>query len=96
VGLGVAALAGFVVLFQTAGLVLAAFLLLLLWLRFLANERWHVAVIGAIGGTVAVEALFGYALSLSLVSGFRASQGRRCHRWSQCRASYCDQEPPTS
>ncbi|MFF5992665.1 tripartite tricarboxylate transporter TctB family protein [Prauserella flavalba] len=55
---GLTSLAVFVVLFQLLGFLLAAGLLLLVWMRFIGHESWRTALPLAVGGAVVLHVLF--------------------------------------
>lgn len=51
-------MAGFIVMFANIGFTLASLVFSVVWLRFLAKERWAVVIVGAIGFTVAFVVIF--------------------------------------
>ena len=66
---GLAGLALFVVLFQTIGFVIPAFLLLFAWLRLLAGESWRMALVLAVAGALALHLVFVVALGVPFPAG---------------------------
>jgi putative tricarboxylic transport membrane protein len=66
---GLAGLALFIVLFQTIGFVVSAFLLLFAWLRFLGGESWRMALVLAVVGTIALHLVFVVALGVPFPAG---------------------------
>lgn len=61
---GLASLGVFIVLFQTIGFLVPAFLMLTLWLKVFGEEPWRLAVPLAIGGAVVMHLLFVVALGV--------------------------------
>ena len=66
---GLAGLALFVVLFQTIGFVIPAFLLLFAWLRLLAGEAWRMALVLAAAGAIVLHLVFVVALGVPFPAG---------------------------
>ncbi len=66
---GLAGLALFVVLFQTIGFVIPAFLLLFAWLRLLAGESWRMALVLAVAGALVLHLVFVVALGVPFPAG---------------------------
>ncbi|CCG01405.1 tripartite tricarboxylate transporter TctB family protein [Blastococcus saxobsidens] len=66
---GLLSLAAFIVLFETIGFVIPAFLMLLLWLRLFAKEPWRWAVPLAVGGALVFYLLFDVALAVPFPDG---------------------------
>ena len=66
---GLAGLALFVILFQTIGFVIPAFLLLFAWLRFLGGESWRMALVLAVAGALVLHLLFVVALGVPSPAG---------------------------
>ena len=66
---GLAGLALFVVLFQTIGFVIPAFLLLFAWLRFLGGESWRMALVLAVAGALVLHLVFVVALGVPFPAG---------------------------
>jgi putative tricarboxylic transport membrane protein len=66
---GLAGLALFVVLFDTIGFVVPAFLLLFAWLRLLAGESWRMALVLAVAGSIALHLIFVVALGVPFPAG---------------------------
>ena len=69
IGAGLAGLALFIVLFQTIGFVVPAFLLLFAWLRFLGGESWRMALVLAAAGAVVLHLVFVVALGVPFPAG---------------------------
>lgn len=69
VAVALAALALFIVLFQHAGFVLPAGILLALWLRYLAHESWRLSVIVAAVAAVSLYVVFGALLGVRFPPG---------------------------
>lgn len=67
--LGVASLLAFVLLFETLGFVIAAFLMLLLWLRVFGGESWLWSAGLAVAGAVGFQLLFVNALGVPFPDG---------------------------
>ncbi|HZH19545.1 MAG TPA: tripartite tricarboxylate transporter TctB family protein, partial [Geodermatophilus sp.] len=59
----------FVVLFQTIGFVIPAFLLLFAWLRLLAGESWRMALVLAVAGALVLHLVFVVALGVPFPAG---------------------------
>jgi putative tricarboxylic transport membrane protein len=55
---GVASLCVFVVLFESIGFLIPAFLMLMLWLRAFAREPWRWTIPLAVGGAVVLHIMF--------------------------------------
>lgn len=66
---GLAGLGLFVVLFDTIGFVVPAFLLLFAWLRLLADESWRMALVLAVAGAVALHVVFVLGLGVPFPAG---------------------------
>ena len=66
---GLAGLALFIVLFQTIGFVVSAFLLLFAWLRFLGGESWRMALVLAVAGAVVLHLVFVVVLGVPFPAG---------------------------
>lgn len=66
---GLAGLGVFIVAFQWLGFVIAAFLMLTLWLRFFGEESWRWALSLGVGGSVAMHLLFVVAFGVPLPEG---------------------------
>ena len=66
---GLAGLALFIVLFQTIGFVISAFLLLFAWLRYLGGESWRMALVLALAGAIALHLVFVVALGVPFPAG---------------------------
>ncbi len=66
---GLAGLALFIVLFQTIGFVIPAFLLLFAWLRLLAGESWRMALVLAVAGALVLHLVFVVALGVPFPAG---------------------------
>ena len=66
---GLAGLALFVILFQTIGFVIPAFLLLFAWLRLLAGESWRMALVLAVAGALVLHLVFVVALGVPFPAG---------------------------
>lgn len=72
VGAAFVALGGFVLVFEYVGFIVAAAALLLVWLRFLANETWLQSTLLAVAGAVVIYVLFGQLLNVPFPSGVLA------------------------
>ena len=66
---GLAGLALFIVLFDTIGFVVPAFLLLFAWLRLLAGESWRMALVLAAAGALALHLVFVVGLGVPFPAG---------------------------
>ncbi|WP_308128098.1 tripartite tricarboxylate transporter TctB family protein [Modestobacter italicus] len=66
---GLVSLGVFILLFQTFGFVVAAFLMLLLWLRVFGGESWRMTLVLAVGGTAVMYLLFVEALGVPFPDG---------------------------
>lgn len=66
VGLGVALLALFAVMFILVGVVSAAFVVALLWLRLLARESWRTSVLVAAAAAATLYLVFVWLLAVPL------------------------------
>lgn len=66
---GLAGLALFVVLFDTIGFVVPAFLLLFAWLRFLGGESWRMALGLAVAGALVLHLVFVVVLGVPFPAG---------------------------
>ena len=66
---GLVSLGVFILLFQTLGFVVAAFLMLLLWLRVFGGESWRWSVGLAAGGAAVLYLLFVEALGVPFPDG---------------------------
>ncbi len=66
---GLAGLALFIVLFQTIGFVIPAFLFLLAWLRSLGGESWRMALVLAVAGALALHLVFVVVLGVPFPAG---------------------------
>ncbi|WP_299953433.1 tripartite tricarboxylate transporter TctB family protein [uncultured Modestobacter sp.] len=66
---GLVSLGVFIVLFQALGFVVAAFLMLLLWLRVFGGESWRLTLLLAAGGTAVMYLLFVEALGVPFPDG---------------------------
>jgi putative tricarboxylic transport membrane protein len=64
IAVGLVSLGVFIVLFQAAGFLLAALLMLVFWLRFYGEEGWRWTIPLAIGGAVGLYLLFDRALGV--------------------------------
>lgn len=69
VALGALSTAVFIVLFEQVGFVVAGFLLLLFWARYLGRESWRLSVAVAAGVTLAFYYVFGPLLNVPLPGG---------------------------
>lgn len=58
VGVGIAALAMFIVLFQVLGFLVSAAMFLLMWMWFIGHESWKLAAPLAVCGAIALQILF--------------------------------------
>ncbi|WP_256839871.1 tripartite tricarboxylate transporter TctB family protein [Ornithinimicrobium faecis] len=67
--LGVASLLAFVLVFETVGFVIAAFLMLVLWLRVFGGESWGWTVGLALVGAIGFQLLFVNALGVPFPDG---------------------------
>lgn len=67
--LGLASLLAFVLLFETLGFVISAFLMLLLWLRVFGGESWAWTVGLALAGAIGFQLLFVNALGVPFPDG---------------------------
>lgn len=70
VALGVVSTAVFIVIFEQVGFVVAGFLLLLFWMRYLGRESWKLSLIVAAGVTLVFYYVFGPLLGVPLPSRF--------------------------
>lgn len=66
---GLVSLGVFILLFQTLGFVVAAFLMLLVWLRVFGGESWRLTLVLAAGGTAVMYLLFVEALGVPFPDG---------------------------
>ncbi|MCF6508477.1 tripartite tricarboxylate transporter TctB family protein [Blastococcus sp. MG754426] len=69
IGLGLASLAVFIILFETIGFLVSAMLMLLFWLRIFAREPWRWAVPLAVLGALAFHFVFVELLSVPFPDG---------------------------
>jgi putative tricarboxylic transport membrane protein len=69
IGAGLLSLAAFIVLFQTAGFLVPAFGMLLLWLRVFGGESWRWSLGLAAAGAVGLHLLFVEALGVPFPDG---------------------------
>ncbi len=67
--LGVASLLAFVLVFEAVGFVVAAFLMLLLWLKVFGDESWPWSLGLAVAGAVGFQLLFVNALGVPFPDG---------------------------
>ena len=61
---GLIGLAVFILLFQSVGFLIPAFLMAVLWLRFFGKESWRLAILLAVVGTAALYFLFVVVLAV--------------------------------
>ena len=66
---GLVSLGVFILVFQTFGFVVAAFLMLVLWLRVFGGEPWRLTLVLAAGGTAVMYLLFVEALGVPFPDG---------------------------
>lgn len=64
-----AALGLFIVLFGLFSFLIPAFLMLLLWLRYLAMERWRMSIVLAAAGSIGLYVVFGVLLDVPFPEG---------------------------
>jgi putative tricarboxylic transport membrane protein len=66
---GLVGLAVFILLFETIGFVIPAFVLLTLWLRFFGEESWRMALVLAATGSLVLYLVFVTALGVPFPEG---------------------------
>ncbi|MDP9430153.1 MAG: tripartite tricarboxylate transporter TctB family protein [Actinomycetota bacterium] len=69
IALGLVGLGLFVLLFQTIGFIIPAFLLLTAWLRFFGDESWRMALVLGVGGALVLHLVFVIALGVPFPAG---------------------------
>ena len=69
IAVGLAGLALFVLLFETIGFIIPAFLLLAGWLRFFGDESWRMSLFLALAGAVVLHLVFVIGLGVPFPAG---------------------------
>ncbi|WP_154402235.1 tripartite tricarboxylate transporter TctB family protein [Ornithinimicrobium cavernae] len=74
VGIAFVALGVFIPVLQLLGIILAAFLLLTFWIRFLSREPWRLTLVLAVAGSVGLYLVFGQFLEVPFPVGIIGRQ----------------------
>ncbi len=66
VAMGAGSIGAFIVLYEVAGFIVGAILVLLFWCRYLGSESWRLSVTVAVAGAGGFYAIFGLLLGVPL------------------------------